>query len=200
MREDFRLHEQLAERRMGRIGRRRRHHHFGKTGDLDAPLAVRIIADARAPDFDVVLGRDDDFRVQIEAVIGAAELGTPFRKDHFVFLRLDQGRLVHGGPDFAVIEIAQVAEITPVVARAILAPARHGQVFPAAVAAARIAHHDMIAAVRQQLRFRHGAVGLGKDAHRHGQLGRAAAQHRQFGRVRVKRSRLRRAFLQHQQG
>ena len=200
MRQDFRLHEQLAEREMGRIGRRRRHHHFGKAGDLDAPLAVRIIADARAADFDVVLGRDDDFRVQVQAMVGTAKFRAPLGENHFVLLRFDQGWLIHGGPDGAVVEVAQVAEIAPVIARAVLAPARHGQVFPAAVAAARIAHHDVVAAIRQQLRFRHGAVGLREDAHRHGLLGRAAAQHRQLGRVRVKRAGLRRAFLQHQQG
>ncbi len=52
--QNFGLHEQLAERRVGGIGCCRRHHHFGKAGHLDGAHAVGGVGDAGAAQFDVV--------------------------------------------------------------------------------------------------------------------------------------------------
>ena len=161
--QDLGLHEQIAEGRMQRVRRRRRDHHFGVTGDLDLAALARAIGDAHPAQLDIVFRRYDDLGIGLELAIAvghrvaAAKLGAPLGEDRFIALGALQCRLMGCGPGFATRAAAQLAEITeaaPVVAGAILAPARHGEILPAAVAAARVGHHHMVAAVRQQLDFR----------------------------------------------
>src|SRR5699024_10500749 len=110
--------------------------HFGEASEIDGALDGRLVGDARAAHLDVVLGRDHDLGVEVDALVVAAELGAPFGEDDLVFLRLDQGRLVGGGPDLAAVDVAHVAEIAPVVGGRVFAPAVDREVLPAAVAAA----------------------------------------------------------------
>jgi hypothetical protein len=53
----------------------------------------------------------------------------------------------------------------PAVGGGVLAPARDGEVAPAAGAAAGVGRHDVVAAVRQQVHFGQLGAGLGEHAH-----------------------------------
>ncbi|KAG1318719.1 hypothetical protein G6F63_015088 [Rhizopus arrhizus] len=128
-------------------------------GDLEGTAFAPAVGQAAAPQFDIVFGRHDDFRMRVDLIVGAPELCAAFRKDHFVVIGALQGRLIGGGPDVAAVCVAQIAERAPVVAGAVFAPARDGQVPPAAGARAAIGDHHVVAAVGQQLDFGNGRVG-----------------------------------------
>ncbi len=135
------------------------------------------VGDAHAPELDVVLGRDDDLGVRVDAEVAAAELGAALGEDRLVAVGLPERRLVRRRPELAAGGVAQVDEAAPGVAGGVLAPARHRQVLPAAVAAAGLRDHDVVAAVRQQLHLGRRRVGRGDDADRHlGGVGAARAR------------------------
>jgi hypothetical protein len=105
--QDLGLHEEIAEGRMQRIGRRRCDHHFGVTGDLDGAALPRAIGDAHPAQFDVVLRRDDDLGMGLESParrcdgIAAAELGAALGEDRLVALGPLARRLMAGRPEGA---------------------------------------------------------------------------------------------------
>ena len=80
----FRLHEQIAERRMRLVLGLRRQHDLRIAGDLDRARRLRAIRQRHAPQFDVILGRDADLGVRFDLVVGAAELGPRLREDRFI--------------------------------------------------------------------------------------------------------------------
>ena len=206
--QDFGLHEQIAERRVQCVGGRRGDHHLGIAGDVDAPACRGPVGDAHAAQFDVVLGRHDDFRMRLElafavgAGIASAELGPAFGEDRLVGQCATLHRLVRGRPHVrrAVgdIQLAQIAEAAAVVAGAVLAPARDRQILPAAVAAAGLGHHDVIAAVGQQLHLGYRRVRRVEHADRRLRCQWRRAQRVQLGRVLEQRGGLGDAFVQQQ--
>ena len=195
----LRLHEQLAEGRVLRVGGCRRDHHLGVAGDLDAAPPAAAVGDAQPPQLDVVFGRDDDFGVGIDALVAAPELGPPFGEDGLVGVGLPLRRLVRRRPEGAGLGVAQVAEAAPLVAGRVLAPARDGQILPAADAAAGIRQHHVITAVGQQLHL--GCRGVGGLDQVQRRLGGAdaGAHLGTVGGVGVEGHRLRYALLQQQQ-
>ena len=80
--------------------------------------------------------------------VAAAKLSPAFGKNCFVSFRSLECRLMGIGPERPARHIAQITECAPVIAGRVFAPARHRQVFPAAVAAACIRHHHVVMAVR----------------------------------------------------
>ena len=95
-----------------------------------------------------------------QGAVAADELGVVLAEHDFVVVRLDAAdRLRAGGPDLAALRVAQEDEGAPVVAGRVLAPARDGDVAPAAVAGAGGRQHHRVAAVRQQMRHRRAAGG-----------------------------------------
>src|SRR3546814_14289927 len=89
----------------------------------------------QAAQLDVVLGRDGDFQVRLEAVPAAAELGLRVGEDRLVAGHLHRSRLVRGRPEFPAADVAQVAPVAPAITGTILAPACNRRVVQAAVAA-----------------------------------------------------------------
>ena len=81
--------------------------------------------------------------------IAAAKLRPTLGEDGFVMLGLSQGRLIRGGPDGAAAFIPQVTKRAPVVASGVFAPAGHGKLFPAAIAAARVGNHHVVSTIGQ---------------------------------------------------
>src|SRR4029453_17342905 len=89
--------------------------------------------------------------------------------------RLGEARLERGGgqacggeggrPDLAACTIAEITERAPRVTGRVLAPARDGDIPPAAVSAACIADHDVVAAVGQELHGGSRRVRRGEDPH-----------------------------------
>ena len=71
-----------------------------------------------------------------------------------VAVGLHAARLVAGRPDGAGPRVPQEQVAAPGVARHVLAPARHGDVAPAAVAGSRGRDHDRVLPVREQVRPR----------------------------------------------
>src|ERR1035441_121474 len=133
--EDLRLHEQVAEGRMERVGSRRSQHYFRVAGDFDGLARTRGIGDADAPQLDIVLRRDGDLGMRVESQVAAPELRARVGEDGFVTVGRLQSGLEGGRPEFARGQQADVAEGAPVVAGAVFAPARHREIVPPAVSA-----------------------------------------------------------------
>ena len=197
---DLGLDEEVPERRMQRVRGGRRKDHFRVARDLDRPARLGAVDDADPAHLGVVLGRNGDFRVRVEFVVAAAELHPRLREDRLVPLRSLERRLVRGGPELAACRIADVAERAPVVAGAVFAPARHRDVLPAAVAAARIRDHHVVPAVRQQLHLRNGSVGGAEGPHRHPGGAGSRGQAGELGGARVGRRGLRNPLLEQERG
>ena len=89
-------------------------------------------------------------------------------------------------PEHRAAEVADVTERAPVVAGRVFAPAGHGEVFPAAVAAARIRHHHVVMAIRQQLHLWYWCAGAADDADRHLLIVGSRADGRKFGMMQLK--------------
>src|SRR5688572_22274087 len=87
-----------------------------------------------------------------------------FGEGRAVGLGRTRGWLIGGRPERAVTDVAQIAEHAPAVTRGIGAPARDGEVAPAAVTAAGLCQHEMVAAVREQLHLGAGGVWILEDA------------------------------------
>ena len=196
--DDLGLDEEVAEGRMQRVRDRRCEHDFRVTRHLDLPGHARAVGDADPAQLDVVLRRYRDLGVHVEVEVAAAELRSRLREDRLVVVRPLEGRLMRGGPDLPARHVADIAECAPVVASAVLAPAREGDVLPPAVAAARVADHHVVPAVRQQLDFRHRRVGVAEHVHRRLRIAGGAAQVGELAGVRVKRRRPGNAFLEQQ--
>ena len=161
---DLGLDEEVPERRMQRVCGRRCKNHFRVTRDFNRPACPGAIDDADPAHLGVVLGRNGDFRVRVEFVVAAAELHPRLRENRLVLLRLLERRLVSGGPELPACRIADVAERAPVVAGAVFTPARHRDVLPAAVTAARIRDHHVVSAVRHSCTSGTGVSGCRKCA------------------------------------
>ena len=132
---------------MGSVRRGKREHDFGITGQFDDALRVGMVGESHPAQLDIVFGRDADFGVDFQAGVMLAKLGPGLSEDGFAPFGGAPARLMGGGPEFAGGQIAQIDKSAPAIARGILAPAGDSQLPPAAVAAARVADHHMIAPV-----------------------------------------------------
>ncbi len=132
---------------MRSIRRGRREHDLGVTGQFDDTPRVGMVGEGHATQLDIVFGGDADFGVDFQAGIVLAKLGASLSEDPFVTFGRAKARLMSGGPGFAGGGIAQIDKSAPAIARGIFPPAGHSQIPPTAIAAARAADHDMIAAV-----------------------------------------------------
>src|ERR1700683_5754021 len=83
----------------------------------------------------------------------------------FVLVGFNSGGLKTSGPDISGLFVAQKDVLAPVVELEIFAPARDGQIAPAAVARAGGGKHDGIAAVGEQLGTRNCIVRRAESAH-----------------------------------
>src|SRR5205823_8301750 len=96
--DDFGRDKKIAERRMQRVGSRRREHNFGVARDLDRPASAGPIRNAEPPQFDIVLRRNDDLGMHVEFVISAPEFRASLREERLVVTRLFQCWLMGGRP------------------------------------------------------------------------------------------------------
>ncbi len=163
--EDLRLNKEVAERRMQRVRGRRCENDFRVTRDLDRPARPGAVGDGDSAEFDIILGRDGDFRMRVEVVVAAAELCSRMRENRFVIVRLLERRLIGGRPELPAGHVAEVTERAPVVAGSVFAPARDCDVLPTAVTAPRVRDHHVVSAVRQQLHFWDRRVRAAENAH-----------------------------------
>ena len=132
------------------------------------------VRDRDPPQLDVIFRRNADFGMGVDSVIAAAELGAGLREDRLVtFARLERW-LPGSGPKGAAVQIAQIAESAEAIARGVFPPARHGQIAPAAVTAARTGDDDMVSAVGKQMDLGDRSAWVGEDPHRAFLFGRRA--------------------------
>ena len=171
--DDLGLHEQVAERRVQRIGGRGGEHDLGVADDLDPARGASPRFVMRTRRSSTSSSGDTTISVCVsKSLVAPAELDARFGE-----ARLERvGRGPRGQerrrPDATARRIAQVAERAPRIAGGVLAPARDRDVVPPAVAAAGVRDHDVIAAVGQELHRRDRRMRRGEHAHR------------RFGRVR----------------
>src|SRR5512136_2344385 len=102
----------------------------------------------------------------VDAAVPATELRACLRKNRFVLLQSFAGRLICCGPDIPAGYVADVTEHAPVVAGAVLSPARDRDILPAAVSAARVRDHHVVSAIRHQLHLWYRRVGAAENADR----------------------------------
>ncbi|MNN25408.1 hypothetical protein D3C81_1388800 [compost metagenome] len=112
------------------------------------------VAQPQPAQFDVVLGGYGDFKMALVAAFAPTEFGPCVGEDGFVLFDRYAGRLQRCGPEFAAVHITQVTEVAPVVASAILAPARDGHLALAAVTATGAGQQAVVTAVGKQLHRR----------------------------------------------
>ena len=154
-----RFHEQVAERRMRKVGVSWCQHDFGVARHVEAARAVAVIGQRHPAQLHIVFRRDDDLGPELDADVEAAKRGAVRGKADLVLVWLAAGRLERCRPYLPRVEIAHVDEAAPRVCRDVLAPSRHREVLPAAVSAARIGQHHRVRPVRQQVRARAQRVG-----------------------------------------
>ncbi len=129
------------------VGDRRRQHHFGVAGEFQGAGARRAIGNAQAAQLYIVLGGDDQLGIGFDVMVAATEFRAAFGEHRLVIVGAFECGLMACRPKFARGGIAQVDKHAPVVARCILAPAGHCQVFPAAITATCVGDHHLIATV-----------------------------------------------------
>ena len=163
---DLGLHEQSAERLVRQVRRERRQHDFGVRGELDLAVAAGMVRQGYAADLHVVLRRDADLGLRLQIVVATPEFGAALGENGLLELRFALHRMVGDRPADVGVDVAQVAEGAPAIARGVLAPAGEHQVAPAAVAAADVGDHDVVVAVGEQVHLGDRNVRIGEDAHR----------------------------------
>src|SRR3989304_6145790 len=78
--EDLGLNKEIAERRMQRVRRRRGEYDLRITCDINVSAFPGTVDDCDAVQFDVILGRNSNFRMRVEVVVAATELRFRLRK------------------------------------------------------------------------------------------------------------------------
>jgi hypothetical protein len=183
--ENFGLDEEIAEGGMRKIGARIQHH-FGIARDLNGARFVRMIRERHATHLNVVFRRHADLGVGINLVQARAKLGAVLAENRFVSRGRLQRGLISRGPELSALQIAEIKERSPAIARRVFTPAGQRDVVPIAVAPTRTRDHDVITAVRQQVHFGRSGMRIFEDAEghfiRHARFARSAG----FQFVRVK--------------
>src|SRR4029079_2113830 len=105
------------------------------------------IRDRDPADLGVVLGGDEHLERGRDRAVATMELRPVLGEGHPIAVGLDAGGLVTGRPDRAGLDVPQEGIGAPVVARDVLAPARHREAATSAVARAARGEHHRVTAV-----------------------------------------------------
>ena len=143
----FGFDEQLGESRVGDVGCLRRQRQFGIGGDVDRPGFGPVVGDGDPTHLGGFLGRQEHFHVRGKTAVTARKLGMVFVEDDVIRVGGDATGLRTGRPDPTAGDVAEVDEGAPVIQRRVLAPPRHGDIPPPAVARPSGGQHHGIAAV-----------------------------------------------------
>ena len=158
-RHGFGLHEQLLESGMRAVTSVRGERDFAIRSHFDFARALREVAQRHATNLGVVFRRDDDLGQGFDFAIATAERGAVGTETRVITAVAARDGLVRVRPENAVIDIAQINKLSPVVARGVAAPTRNIQFFPARITAARHGQGNRVLAVAQQVDARCGRVG-----------------------------------------
>ena len=131
---ELRLHEQVREDRVRGVGRGGRQHDLRIRRHIDFASPASVIEDRDAADLGVVLRRDRDFERRRDRAVAPDDFDAILEERRLVTIRFDAARLVPRRPHLAAVGIAKEDVRAPAIARRVLAPARDGEIAPAAVA------------------------------------------------------------------
>ena len=115
------------------IRSRGRQHQLGIRRDLDVQRAAARVRDRYPAHLRMVVRRDDHVQRGGQLAVPPDELRAILCERDFVAVRLDAPGLIAGRPNLTTAHVTQEDVTAPVVARAVLAPARHADIAPAAV-------------------------------------------------------------------
>ena len=146
------LHEHLGEGGVRVVGRRGRQHDLGVRRQLDLARASTAVGERHAPHLGGVLARDHDLHRRRQRAVAPREGRVVLGEDDLGVDVLRAERLRRRRPRLPALHVAQEDERPFGVAGRVLAPARDGDVAPAAVAGPRRRDHHRVMAVRQQVR------------------------------------------------
>ena len=150
----LRLDEELPERGVGDVLGDGPQTHLDVARQLDLAGAVAPVRQRDAPDLGVVPRRDGDLETRRDVVVEPLEGRLLGEELHEVAVGLLADGLVGRGPDGARVDVAQVDELASGIARAVLAPPRHGAAAAEARSATPVRDDRDVAAVREDLRAR----------------------------------------------
>jgi hypothetical protein len=118
------------------IGSARAEDDLSKTCKLDVTWPVAVVGQSDAADFRVGVRNHRDFVTSLDAAIPAADGRPVWAQFRVVFVIVRSEGLAARGPDPAVIQIANVAILTPAVAGAVVPPTSEVHPFHNAVTTA----------------------------------------------------------------
>ena len=153
-----RLHEQVGERGVGRVRRRRRQHDLGVRRHVDLPGPRSEVGERDAPNLGIVFRGHDHRERGRDPVVSPGNFCPILGERHLITLGLHCARLVAGRPALATLDIAKEHVRPSDVARDILAPSGDRQTPPAAVPGAGGRDHHDVPPVRQEVGTRRRSV------------------------------------------
>ena len=139
--------EQLAEGRLGCVGRGPGQHDLGKAGRAQRTPTRGPVGDAKPAQFDVAALRHGHLQAGLDIAFEAREAGGRGIETDNTLRRDRPGRR---GPEMSALIVPQVDESAARVEHRIVAPARHGQVVPSAVSGAFGAEQDVVLSIGKQ--------------------------------------------------
>ncbi len=152
----FRLDEQIAEGRMRPVGRARREHDLAIAGELDVAGDRTVVRHRHAPHFSGVFRDDDDFHARLDVAVSPAHGHPVGREMRMVRIGDRSGRLMPGGPHVLPADIADIAELPRVIARAVGTPAGDGEILELTVPAPGVRDHHVQRSVPEECHMRAG--------------------------------------------
>ena len=164
---------------MGEIFGVRCEHDLDQTCHLDLAQQLRVIDERDPPDLDVILGRDRDLELRLDADVRAPEHGRVGKEGHPVAFGLTAHRLIGRRPQQAAAHVPQVNELTARVAGRVVTLPRDRASPPGAGTAPGVGDDGGVLAVRQEVGAGVERVGGAESTRRRG--GRGWFDARGFG-------------------
>src|SRR5690349_1466086 len=106
----------------------RSQHHFGVARQLDVARLQRAISQNDSTHFGRVIRRNGNLCYSVDVTVATNEGDAIAGKQYAIPLRFGSRWLMRRGPDMTGAQILDVAPLTIVVARAVVAPARYRQI------------------------------------------------------------------------
>jgi hypothetical protein len=131
----FGLKKELGKCRMRLVGAARIEGDLSIACKVQRSLSVAAIGQSDAADFRVGVRHDRDLVTSLNVSVAAADDCPTGAQVRLVVIGVSSEGLSANGPSAAIVQIADVTELAPAVARAIFSPAGYVYPIPDAVAA-----------------------------------------------------------------
>ncbi len=158
------LDEQFVEGRMLAIDAVGGHGQLNVAGKVDLAAAVGVVYQGNTAYFHVVFRRDADLCFGVDVVSTAPEDGPVQSEVHRIAFSRATDRMIGGGPQAIRPRLVEIAENSPAIAGLVRPPAADFPAFPAAIAAAAVGDHQIVATVGQQQGHGRDCMGGGIGA------------------------------------